>query len=141
MNLRGVDRNKNFGPDAWRAHREGSTAGEASHYGTCRSGGIVLILRFVPLGKSPATSSSGGSSIAGVDASPAWKPASHIRTATTTSCSDSSNSSIAGRGTTRWNWCKPRLEGSRASHRRTATTTSSGSGSSSSSSSSSSIAD
>ncbi|KAE8989856.1 hypothetical protein PR001_g21657 [Phytophthora rubi] len=75
MNLRGVDSNKNFGPDAWRAHREGSTAGEVSHYGTCRSGGIGLILRFVSLGKSPATSSSGSSSgsssIAGVDASPA----------------------------------------------------------------------
>ncbi|KAE9291984.1 hypothetical protein PR003_g24885 [Phytophthora rubi] len=63
--------------------------------------------------------------------SPAWKPASHIRTATTTSCSDSSNSSIAGRGTARWSKCKPRLEGTRASHYRTATTTSSGSSSSS----------
>ncbi|KAE9331377.1 hypothetical protein PF008_g15458 [Phytophthora fragariae] len=52
------------------------TAGEVSHYGACRSGGIGLILRFVPLGKSPATSSRSGagscsSSIAGVDASPA----------------------------------------------------------------------
>ncbi|KAE9212371.1 hypothetical protein PF002_g18273 [Phytophthora fragariae] len=192
-----MDRNKKVGPDAWRTHREGSTAGEVSHPGTCRSGGIGLILRFVPLGKSPATSgsSSGSSSIAGVDASPACreaklataappprpaaaaaaaaaalpgsmkprdqqqqqqhcrlrhgklgavsisfildqKPASHIRTATTTSCNDSSNSSIAGRGTARWSWCKPRLEGSRASHHRTTTTTSSGSGSSSSSSSS-----
>ncbi|KAE8978216.1 hypothetical protein PR002_g24778 [Phytophthora rubi] len=51
---RGMDRNKKVGPDAWRAHREGSTAGEVSHHGTCRSGGIGLILRFVPLGKSPA---------------------------------------------------------------------------------------
>ncbi|KAE9198855.1 hypothetical protein PF002_g22316 [Phytophthora fragariae] len=49
-----MDRNKKVGPDAWRAHREGSTAGEVSHYGTCRSGGIGLILRFVPLRKSPA---------------------------------------------------------------------------------------
>ncbi|KAE9106613.1 hypothetical protein PF002_g10140 [Phytophthora fragariae] len=117
------------------------TAGEVSHYGACRSGGIGLILRFVPLGKCPATSSRSGagscsssiagvdaspetssssniagvdaspetssrsgagscSSIAGVDASPAWKLASHIRTATTTSCSDNS-SSFAGRGTAR----------------------------------------
>nr|KAE8920240.1 hypothetical protein PF009_g29462 [Phytophthora fragariae] len=70
-----MDRNKKVGPDAWRAHREGSTAGEVSHYGTCRSGGIGLILRFVPLGKSPATSSSSGagsssSRNAGVDEAP-----------------------------------------------------------------------
>ncbi|KAE8975103.1 hypothetical protein PR001_g25805 [Phytophthora rubi] len=48
-----MDRNKNFGPDVWRAHLEGSTAGEVSHYSTYRSGGIDLILRFVPLGKCP----------------------------------------------------------------------------------------
>ncbi|KAE9275023.1 hypothetical protein PF008_g29444 [Phytophthora fragariae] len=70
-----MDRNKKVGPDARRAHREGSTAGEVSHYGTCRSGGIGLILRFVPLGKSPATSSSSGagsssSRNAGVDEAP-----------------------------------------------------------------------
>ncbi|KAE9189222.1 hypothetical protein PF004_g22275 [Phytophthora fragariae] len=64
--------------------------------------------------------------------SPAWKPASHICTATTTG----SSGSIAGRGTARWSWCKPRLGGRRASHYRTATTTSSGGGSGSSSSSS-----
>ncbi|KAE9185936.1 hypothetical protein PF005_g21054 [Phytophthora fragariae] len=57
MNLRGVDRNKKVGPHAWRADPHGSTAGEVSHYGTCRSGSIGLILRFVPLGKSSATSS------------------------------------------------------------------------------------
>ncbi|KAE8956236.1 hypothetical protein PF011_g31550, partial [Phytophthora fragariae] len=52
------------------------TAGEVSHYGACRSGGIGLILRFVPLGKSPATSSS--SNIAGVDASPETSSSSNI---------------------------------------------------------------
>ncbi|KAE9287556.1 hypothetical protein PR003_g26021 [Phytophthora rubi] len=100
MNLRGVDRNKKFGPDAWRAHREGSTAGEVSHYGTCRSGGIGLILRFVPLGKSPATSSS-SSSIAGVDASPATSSSiTGVNASPATSSSrgtgSSSSSSITG---------------------------------------------
>ncbi|KAE9092584.1 hypothetical protein PF007_g18431 [Phytophthora fragariae] len=157
---RGRNRNKKVGPDAWRTHLEGSTAGEVSHYGTCRSGSIGLILRFVPLGKSssragssrssiagvdanPATSSSSGagssSSIAGVEASPAASSSSiagvdasragHCRTATMTG----SSSSITGRGTARCSWCKPRLEGSRASYYRTATatatTTSSGGGS------------
>ncbi|KAE9172735.1 hypothetical protein PF005_g26572 [Phytophthora fragariae] len=59
------------------------TAGEVSHYGACRSGGIGLILRFVPLGKCPATSSRSGagscsSSIAGVDASPETSSSSNI---------------------------------------------------------------
>ncbi|KAE9015876.1 hypothetical protein PR002_g13817 [Phytophthora rubi] len=67
---------------------EGSTAGEVSHYGTCRSGGIGLILRFVPLGKSPATSSSSGAgsstSIAGVDEE---SRAGHCSTAPATSSS------------------------------------------------------
>ncbi|KAE9165484.1 hypothetical protein PF005_g29584 [Phytophthora fragariae] len=57
---------------------EGSTAGEVSHYGTCRSGGIGLILRFVPLGKSPATSSS-SISIAGVDEGKPLVHAVHLR--------------------------------------------------------------
>ncbi|KAE8875066.1 hypothetical protein PF005_g22056 [Phytophthora fragariae] len=83
---RGRNRNKKVGPDAWRTHLEGSTAGEVSHYGTCRSGSIGLILRFVPLGKSPANSSSSRSSIAGVDANPA----------TSSSSGAGSSSSIAG---------------------------------------------
>ncbi|KAE9009292.1 hypothetical protein PF011_g10351 [Phytophthora fragariae] len=139
MNFRGVDRNKNFGPDAWRTHLEGSTAGEVSHYGTYRSGGIGLILRFVPLGKSspwteaelatagppprPAAAAAAAAAAAlpgsmqaprpaeaavpaaalpllgSMQAPPGRNRAGHIRTATTTSCSDSSSSSIAGRGT------------------------------------------
>ncbi|KAE9089076.1 hypothetical protein PF010_g19139 [Phytophthora fragariae] len=59
---------------------------KVSHYGTCRSGSIGLILRFVPLGKSPANSSSSRSSIAGVDANPA----------TSSSSGAGSSSSIAG---------------------------------------------
>ncbi|KAE9276616.1 hypothetical protein PF001_g26037 [Phytophthora fragariae] len=82
---RGRNRNKKVGPDAWRTHLEGSTAGEVSHYGTCRSGSIGLILRFVPLGKSSSRAGSSRSSIAGVDANPA-----------TSSSSGAGSSSIAG---------------------------------------------
>ncbi|KAE8979967.1 hypothetical protein PR001_g23179 [Phytophthora rubi] len=106
------------------------TAGEVSHYGACRSGGIGLILRFVPLGKSPATSSRSGagssSSIAGVDASPATSSRSGAGSSIAVVDASPATSSRSGAGS-----CSSSIAGvdaspawKPASHIRTATTTS-----------------